>query len=97
MVMTITNAFEDLFELKTLMDHLVSLIDRKFISCKILQVSCKLRTSCKIFTKNQFLQDSWMQWHSCKVPARILQDVPNLQEYCKILREINFLLHITFW
>ena len=44
-----------------------TLVDRKFISCKILQVSCKLRESCKILSKSQFLQDSCMQWHSCNI------------------------------
>ena len=42
-----------------------SLVDRKFNSCKILQDSCK---------KVQFLQDSWMQWHSYKILARFLQE-----------------------
>ena len=39
----------------------LSLVNKKFISCKILQVSCE---------KVQFLQDSWMQWLSCKILAR---------------------------
>ena len=42
-----------------------------------------------------FLQDSWMQWHSCIVVAKILQSFPDLQEFYKILQEINFLQRIT--
>ena len=43
-----------------------------------------------------FLQDFWLQWHSCIVFAEILQNFPDLQEFCKILQEINFLQRITF-
>ena len=53
----------------------IALVDRKFNSCKILQDSCK---------KVQFLQDSWMQWHSCKILARFLQD--SCKKLCSITR-----------
>ena len=71
----------------------IALVDRKFNSCKILQDSCK---------KVQFLQDSWMQWHSYKILARFLQETVLyhkkenlarfLQDSCKNLWSITRIL-----
>ena len=67
---------------------------RKFISCKILQDSCKLGKSCKtLVIEHSFLQESYKNANASKNLARkdfflrILQDFFDLQESCKILQE----------
>ena len=70
-----------------------ALVDRKIVSCKIMQDSYK---------KVQFLQDSWMQWHSYKILARFLQETVLyhkkeilarlLQDSCKNLWSITSIL-----
>ena len=85
----------DVLQKRYSMNSAITLVDRKFNSCKILQDSYK---------KVQFLKDSGMQWHSCKILARncalsqggksykILARLRALShESCKILQEINHL------
>ena len=82
-----------------------TLVDRKSFSWKILQDSCKSRKFARFSQKNSFLarfldamaflQDSWIQWHSCKIRgcngilARFVDAMAFLQDSCKNLARIS--------